>query len=139
MKNKLPFRVTLLLWLVLILMAWNALRLWTSLTWYSVLTEFSARPGPLIIASAGLLWVVTGLTLLWGIWQNKKWTAKLFVGSAAGYTIWYWGERLIWQEPRPNWPFAVILNLVVLIFIIFATKSLAREAYEQQPPHQTTE
>jgi hypothetical protein len=139
MMIKLPFRVTLLLWLVLILTAWNALRLWTSLAWHNVLIEFSARPAPLIITTVSLVWIVTGIAIVWGIWQNKEWTSKLLLGSAVGYTIWYWSERLLWQEPRPNWPFAVILNLALLVFIIFATKSLAREAYERQPPHQKIE
>ncbi len=42
--SKPPFRVTLLLWLVLFLTAWNALRLWTALAWHNVLNEFSAQP-----------------------------------------------------------------------------------------------
>jgi multisubunit Na+/H+ antiporter MnhE subunit len=73
-----------------------------------------------------------GAFTFWGIWQKKAWTAKLLLGAAAGYTVWYWSERLIWQRPHPNWPFAVIVNLVLLGFILFTTKSLSREAYEQK-------
>ena len=73
-----------------------------------------------------------GIFILWSIWQRKAWAAKLLLGASAGYSVWYWSERFIWQSPHPNWPFAVIVNLVLLGFILFATKSLSREAYEQK-------
>jgi uncharacterized membrane protein len=130
--NKFPFRVTLLYWLVLTLTAWNGLRLWTALAWQNTLTEFSASPTPVILAISGAFWVVTGIILLWSIWQRKAWAATLLIGVAAGYTVWYWSERLIWQNPHPNWLFAVIVNLALLIFILFTSKLLAREAHERK-------
>jgi len=130
--NKLPFRVTLLYVLVLTLSAWNGLRLWTALAWRNILTEFSASPSPIVIAVSGAFWMVTGIILLWSIWQKKAWSATLLVGVAAGYTIWYWSERLIWQIPHPNWLFAVIVNLALLVFILFTAKLLTREAHERK-------
>ena len=129
--NKIPFRATLLLWLVLSLTAWNALRLWTAIAWHNVLDEFSVEP-TMTTAVSGAFWMVTGIILLWSIWQKKAWAAKLLIGAAAGYTVWYWSERLIWQNPHPNWPFTVIVNLVLIIFILFTTKSLTREAHERK-------
>jgi hypothetical protein len=125
------FRVTLLLWLVLFLTAWNALRLWTAIAWHNVLNEFSAQPTT-ITAISGAIWMLTGIILLWSIWQKKAWAAKLLLGVAAGYTVWYWCERLFWQNPHPNWPFAVIVNLVLIFFILFTTKTLTREAHERK-------
>ena len=131
--NKPPFRVTLLYWLVLTLSAWNGLRLWTALAWQDVLNEFSAQPRrPSITAISGAVWMVTGFILIWSIWQKKAWAAKLLLGAAAGYTVWYWSERLIWQNPHPNWLFAVIVNLALLVFILFTTKLLTREAHERK-------
>jgi hypothetical protein len=130
--NKQPFRVTLLLLLVLILTIWNLLRVWTSLAWSEVLNEFSSQPSSIIITVSGAIWMFAGIFILWGIWQKKAWMAKLLLGAAAGYTVWYWSERLVWQRPHPNWPFAVIVNLVLLGFILFTIKSLSREAYEQK-------
>jgi predicted PurR-regulated permease PerM len=97
-----------------------------------VLNEFSSQPSSIIITVSGAIWMFAGIFTLWSIWQKKAWTAKLLLGAAAGYTIWYWSERLIWQRPHPNWPFAVIVNLVLLGFILFTIKSLSREAYEQK-------
>jgi hypothetical protein len=130
--NKPPFRVTLLYLLVLTLSAWNGLRLWTSLAWQDVLNEFSASPPPTIIAISGAIWMVAGFMLIWGIWQKKAWAPKLLIGVAAGYSVWYWSERIIWQNPHPNWLYAVIVNLALLVFISFTTKLLTREAHERK-------
>ena len=128
---KRPFSVTLSMWLVLILAFWNALRAWTALAWQDVLTEFSARMPATLIVFASLFWLMIGIVILLGIWQKKTWSKNLLLGAAAGYTVWYWSERLIWQNPRPNIPFAVIINLACLIVIYFTSKSLSREAYER--------
>jgi hypothetical protein len=131
--NKPPFRVTLLYALVLTLSAWNALQIWTALAWHSVLDEFSARPASAVIVASGAIWLVAAIILLWSIWQKKAWAANLLLGASAGYSVWYWSERLVWQTPHPNWMFAVILNLALLVFILFTTKSLRmREAHERK-------
>jgi hypothetical protein len=129
--NRRPFRVTLLLWLVLIVSAWNGLRLSTALLWHNVLNEFSTQPVFIIIASS-VIWMFTGIILIWSIWQEKAWAAKLLLGASAGYTVWYWSERFIWQNPHPNWLFVVIVNLGLLAFILFTSKLLAREAHERK-------
>lgn len=129
---KRPFPVTPTLWLVLITMTWNVLRIWTSIAWNNVLIEFSASLPPAISAVIGGIWVVTGLVVYWGIWQERVWAGKMLFGTAAGYTVWYWSERLFFQNPRSNAIFAVIVNLGLLILIFFATKSLSREAHERE-------
>jgi hypothetical protein len=130
--SKQPFRVTLLLWLVLMLTIWNAIRVWTSLAWREVLNEFSSQPTSTIIAISGAIWMFTGMVILWSIWQKKVWAANLLLGATAGYTAWYWSERLVWESPHPNWLFTVIVNLVLVLFILFCSKSLSREAYERK-------
>jgi len=130
--NKPSFRVTLLYILVLTLSAWNGLRLWTAIAWQSVLNEFSASPPPTVTAISGAVWMVTGIILIWCIWQKKAWAAKMLLGASAGYSVWYWSERLIWENPHPNWLFAVIVNLALLVFILFTTKLLTREAHERK-------
>lgn len=139
MFNKFPLRVTLLLCMVLLFTAWNILRAWTALAWQSTLREFSAHPSAWVIAISGIVCAFVGILLVWSTWQEKAWAKNLLFGVTAGYTIWYWSERLVWQMPRPNWPFAVILNLVLIVFIIFTTKSPTREAYERESEHQQVE
>lgn len=133
MFNNFPFRVTLLLCLVLIFTAWNILRISTALSWQATLNEFNIQPTVWVIVVSGIFWALTGLILIWSIWQEKAWAKKMLLGAVAGYTIWYWSERFfLWQMPRPNVLFAVILNLVFVLIILFTIKSLTREAYERE-------
>ena len=129
--KKFSFRATLLQMLVLILTAFNLLRAWTALTWRDTLNEFSVQPSSTILMVSGAVWALCGIVLLWGIWQRKAWAEKLLLGASAGYSLWYWTERLVWQNPHPNWLFAVIVNLAIIVFILFSKKSLTREAYER--------
>lgn len=129
--KKFSFRATLLQMLVLILTAFNLLRAWTALAWRDTLNEFSVQPSSTILLVSGAVWALCGIVLLWGIWQRKAWAEKLLLGASAGYSLWYWTERLVWQNPHPNWLFAVIVNLAIIVFILFSKKSLTREAYER--------
>jgi len=122
------FRVTLSAWLVLFFTAWNAVRLWTALAWWDVLVELSAKPAPILTAISAVFWFIVGLSLFWGMLWGRAWAGKVLMLSAPGYSAWYWFERLFWQEPRPNWPFAVILNLVILILVFFTARSLTHSA-----------
>lgn len=133
MFKKFPLRITLLLCLVLLFTVWNMLRAWTALEWQGTLEEFSSSPGMQVILWSGIFWALAGLLLLGAVWQEKTWAGKLLFGVVAGYTVWYWVGRLLWQMPRPNWPFAVILNLVLIIFVFYTTKSPMREAHEREP------
>ena len=130
MTRKLPFRATLLLWLVLITTAWNLIRVWTAVAWWNVLIEFSTHPAPWVIAMSGMIEALLGIILIYGVWQGRVWAGKFLIGVTAGYSLWYWIERLFWQSPRPNWVFAVILNLILIGFVYYSHKSLAREAHE---------
>jgi hypothetical protein len=134
-----PFSVTLALWLVLILTIWNLIKAWTALTWRNILNEFSVNLMPEVTVAISIIWVIIGLILMWGILQKKVWSVKMLPTLAAGYTIWYWSERLIWHHQKTNLVFAVILNFILLIIIYFGTKSLSREAYERTIENSTTE
>jgi hypothetical protein len=129
---KRSFAVTLVYIMVLITITSNIVRIWTVLAWSEVLTEFSARLSPPVSAIIGTLWIAVSCILYLGISQRKAWAWKMLLGTAAGYTIGYWSERLFFQNPRPNTVFAVIVNLVLMIVIYFAIKSLSREAYERK-------
>jgi hypothetical protein len=132
---KQPFRVTILLSLVLLLTIWNALRAWTAFSWRNVLTEFSG--GPLYIGVSGLIWLGIGIWLLLSLWRQAPFARILLITSAASYSVWVWIERLFFQVPRENWPFALVTNLVVLSFVLFASNYWKREAHERKSEDQT--
>lgn len=130
-----PFHVTILLSLVLLLTIWNALRAWTAFSWRDVLTEFSGDP--LYIGVSGLIWLGIGIWLWLSLWQEKANARILLLASAASYSVWVWIERLFLQVPRKNWPFALITNLVLLSFVLFASNYWKREAHERKSEDQT--
>jgi hypothetical protein len=129
--TKRPTRVTLTLWLVLSIIAWNCARVWTAIAWRQILGEYSAKPGPFYLAASGTLWILTGIFVLWSMLRRTTWTGTLLMGIAIGYSVWYWTDRTLWQVPRPNWLFASALNAALLFFIFFTTKSLSRETHER--------
>jgi hypothetical protein len=133
---KQPLRVTILLSLVLLFTIWNALRAWTAFSWRNVLTEFSGAP--LYIGVSGLTWLAIGIWLFLGLWQKRANARALLLASATSYTAWVWIERLFIQVPRGNWPFALVINLILLSFVLFASDYWKREAHERKSEDQTT-
>jgi hypothetical protein len=122
-----PISVTLTLGLVLILAIWNLIKAWTSLAWREILGEFSVRIKPEISAVISIIWAMTGFVLFWAILQKKVWRKKMLLVTTTSYLVWFWSERLIWQNAKTNTGFTILLNLVFLIIIYFAM----REAYER--------
>jgi hypothetical protein len=126
-----PFRVTILLSLVLLFTIWNAVRAWTAFSWRNVLTEFYTAP--LYIGVSGLIWLSIGIWLLLSLWRQESYARILLIASAASYTVWVWTGRLFFQAPRENWPFALVINLVLLSFAIFASNYWRSEVHERKP------
>lgn len=131
--RKSAFRsATPLLWLVLILTAWNGARLWTAIAWRSAVAQFAPVPGVTYIGVTGAVWFVTGILVMWSLWRGKAWARTLLITAAAGYTVWYWSDRLIFQLQRANWAFVLALNIILLVYVFIVAKSdtFEREAYE---------
>ncbi|KAF0107187.1 MAG: hypothetical protein FD146_2028 [Anaerolineaceae bacterium] len=121
-----PRRVTLLAFAALLLSAWNGLRLGEAVAFRQVLREYGAQPGPVFLAVSGGVWLAAGLAIAFGLWRGKAWAWYAAVGAAAGYPVWVWFERLIFQQPHANWPFALGVTLVCLapvIVILFSRKT----------------
>src|SRR5262245_6330114 len=116
MFRRRPFGVTLLLWLVLSLSAWGAVRLMAALRLWNMLNEFEARLSPLYLSITGAGWMVAGVMLLWGLFIGKIWTYWAIPASLFLWIIQYWIERIFFQAPRANIVFA--LTLTVLLFIL---------------------
>ena len=121
-----PFSVTLLALLVLIFTGWNALRLGAAIAAWQTLAEYGARGGPLYSAVSGAFWQIVGITAFVGIWWGKTWGMKAAIIAAAGYASWYWFDRLVMQFPRANWPFALVVTIILLSLTLLTLRASAR-------------
>jgi len=123
MRSRQPGRVTVLILLVLWLSVWNALRLWTAVDWRGPLTEFALRPGPVYIAVSGSFWLALGLLVLWAMWRGWRRARLLYLAAALCYSAWYWADRLLFQQERFNWPFALAVNVLLIFIVVFGLRS----------------
>lgn len=112
--SKRPASVTSLLFEVLSLTAWNALRLGAAIVDWDVLAEFAPRPGPLYIVITASFWTLGGLAI-WRALRRRSYRAQLFTAVYfIGYAIWWWMDRLLLQSASPNWPFVLALTILLL-------------------------
>jgi hypothetical protein len=126
---KRPLSVTILLWLVLSLTAWSILRLVTAIQWWSILLASATPPGPLYIAISGGFWTLVSLVLLWGLLRARDWARIALVGTGAGFSVWYWSDRLLLQSLRENWPFSLGATLVLLIIVMICAAHPRTKAF----------
>jgi hypothetical protein len=126
-ETKRPIRVDFLILLVLVVTACNGLRLYEAIFFWKTLEEYGTFPAYITIS--GGVWFITGLLLFWGMWRGKSsgWFAALC--GTAGYTAWYWFDRLVLQEPRANWPFVLVVNIIFLLLIFFIIFSRGTRRY----------
>ena len=128
MYRRRPFSVTLLLWLVLSLSAWGAVRLIAALRWWNVLNEFEARLSPWYLSITGAGWILIGAVLLWGLFTGRLWTIWAILASISLWIVQYWIERLFFESSRANLPFALLLT--ALLFIVTLISALSRKTKE---------
>jgi hypothetical protein len=137
---KRPHSVTFLMFTVLCLTAWNAIRLFASIADWNLLAEFAPRPGPVYIAVSATFWTLSGVAL-WITIRRRSPRARLATAIISGaYALWWWADRLLLQAPRPNWPFAIVATILILAMISILlyhphTRAYlqARETHEQTP------
>jgi hypothetical protein len=143
MLRKRPFGVTLLLWLVLSLSAWGVVRLIAALRWWDVLNEFGASLSPLYLSISGIAWAVIGIVLLYGLFSGKRWTRLAIPISIFLWLLVYWIERLAFESPRANFPFALLASIVLLVLTLVSalnrktTKFLIKSEEHEQPNEDT--
>lgn len=99
---------------VLILTAWNAIRLGASIADWNLLAEFAPRPGPLYIAASASFWTLGGIALWIMLCRRISRSQRASAIFMLGYAAWWWADRLLLQTPNPNWPFALVLTIVLL-------------------------
>ncbi len=112
-----PKRVTLLALLCLWNAIWNGIRLTEAFHFGKTLESYNASS--LYIAISGGMWLLFSLALTFGLWRGRPWAWYVALGGVAGYTSWYWFDRLVLQEPRANWPFALGMTILLMAYITF--------------------
>ena len=125
--------------MVLILTVWGAVRLFAALRSWDVLSEFGSSLSPLYLSMTGAGWGVAGGVLLSGILRRRKWTIPILQASVSVWLIEYWLERIFFQAPRSNLPFALTCSILVIALAwILATlpgtlSYFARSEEHEQP------
>lgn len=139
MTRKKPFGVTLLLWLVLLLIAWGGVRFSAALRGWDILVEFESALSPLYLSFTGAGWVVVGCVLLWSTFTARSWTPRAILTAAIVWLLEYWMERTLFQSPRVDLPFALASTLLILSITLICTLHKSTrdfftrsEEYEQQ-------
>jgi len=136
-EKKRPFGVTLLLWMVLTLTAWGAVRFVAALRWWDVLNEFGASLSPLYLSITGAGWGVAGGVLLSGILRRRTWALPAVVTSILLWLIEYWIERIFFQSDRANLPFALMSSiLVVAVTWVLATLPRTKYFFAKSEEHE---
>jgi hypothetical protein len=117
-----PFSSTFLALLVLCFTIWNGVRFGAAVSFWNTLRQYTARLSPLYFAISAAVWLGFGITLIIALWLNKVWAKGATLLAADLYTAWYWFDRLFFQPvPQTNWPFALIINLLILLFVVVAS------------------
>jgi hypothetical protein len=119
--GKRPFGVTLLLWLVLMLIAWGGVRFAAALRGWDILVEFKSAISPLYLSITGAGWGMVGFVLLWSIFTGKAWARWGILTSAVIWLLEYWTERLLSQSPRQDLPFALTSTILILSITLICT------------------
>jgi hypothetical protein len=139
MLIKRPFGVTLLLCLVLMLIGWGGVRLSAALRGWDILVEFESALSPQYLSITGAAWAVAGCVLLWSTFTAQSWTRRALLTSAVIWLLEYWMERLLFQSPRVDLPFAIANTVLILGITLICTLHRSTrdfftrsEEYEQQ-------
>ncbi len=139
MRRRLPFPLTLLFLLILLITGLQAVRLITSIAWRNTLELYAPNPGPFYIGASGAFWLLTGLFLLWSIWSGARWNRAAILLASGLYAAWVWADRLFVQaQMRANWPFDLAVTILLLAYtaaVVLDPRNriyFEREAYERK-------
>jgi hypothetical protein len=126
-----PFSVTLLACLVLIITIVHLVRFVYSITWWRFLTVLHGEP-PLWILFSGLLGLLIGAVLFWGLWTGQ---ARAPLATHILIPV-YLGVQFLEQiialqrgNQFENWPFMVAISLIVIIFTYWTLSTSPAKTY----------
>ena len=123
--KKRPFRITLLIWVVLFFSTGNLLRLGASIYFGQTLKEYNIRTSPYYLAATGIFWCLVGLFIIWCLRHKINRSQVIILVAGIGYSAWYWFDRLIFQYPRSSCLFAIVIMVALLTFLFYSLFSPA--------------
>ncbi len=139
-RPKLPFRITLLMALVLIVTVLSAVRLLTAFAWQRTLQTYVPAALVLYTGLSGAFWTLAGLASIWAFRRRVRYLRLVLLVSVGAYAAWAWIDRIFVQSSlRNDWPFDLLLTLVLLAFaawVILDRRNqpyFRRESYDRQP------
>ncbi|MCW5874398.1 MAG: hypothetical protein KIS88_07100 [Anaerolineales bacterium] len=133
-----PWGVTVLLALVLMFTGMQALRLWSAMSSWELLSSLVLRVPPLYFALSGALWALAGAATAYGLARPAPWGGGAAQALALSYTAFFWADRLLAQARGPqdsNWPFLATLGLLLLGSCFAILASPATKAYFMKARH----
>jgi len=113
-----PFFVTLLAGMVLIITIVHLVRFVYAITWWRFLATLPGET-PLWLASTGLVGLLVGAALFWGLWignPHSPIAARIIIPAYIGLL---WIEQILstWRGNKfENWPFTAAISLFVILF-----------------------
>ncbi len=144
-RPRLPFRITLLMAVVLIVTVLSAVRLLTAIAWQKTLETYVPSALVLYTAITGAFWTLAGLGLFWAFLRRVRYLRAILLVLVAAYAAWGWLDRIFIQSNlRNNWPFDLLVTIVLLAFaawVILDPRNQSyfrRERYERQPENPTS-
>lgn len=115
-----PLGVTLLALGVLSITGLSVVRFTGSLLQWDFLAQVLPIT-PLYLLLTGAAAALLGLPLSWGLWRGARWAPGLARLAAVAGAALEWFDRLVLAAPpaRLNWPFAAVLQAVILVWIFW--------------------
>jgi uncharacterized membrane protein len=94
--------------------AWNAIRAWTTVIDWELLSHF--RANPIYIFATGIIWLTLGIALIFLLLKGNRLAPACGLILSTLYVLWYWIDRLTFQpSPEPNIIFSIVVSIVGLL------------------------
>lgn len=130
--QKRPFCVTLLVIGVICFIVLHIVRVISAIGQWRFLNTLLGNVIPVYIFFTGLCWSIAGSITAYGLWSGKRWAKRFTIIAALVFTLLYWVDQLLImanQIRSTNWPFLVLVNLIILILLIWLLNCKAVKTY----------
>jgi uncharacterized membrane protein HdeD (DUF308 family) len=138
-ESRRPFSISLLTGLILLVALSGFVRMYQTIVQWSYLSTLK-MVSPAYILATGLFWGLFGLAtglLLWLRWSQSSLLASAFLIS---FSIYFWIDRIfvaVSSERFTNWPFRLVVNLLVLAWAVWVVNRPKARSYFEQDDDQT--